>query len=166
MTLFGYAVTPIMIAGVGVVVTAVGGAQLTKRGAWYATLRKPSWEPPDWLFGPVWSTIFLLWAASFVLAWTATTDPAEHLRLVGIYAANAGLNVFWSYLFFTRHRPDLALIETVPFLASIAVILFAAAPLDASAAWLTVPYLLWVAFAACLNAAIVRLNSASRTFSA
>lgn len=158
-------VTPMAIAVVGVVVTAVGGARLTRRGSWYAQLRKPSWEPPDWLFGPVWSGIFILWAVSFVLAWNASADDFVRLRLGGVFAANAGFNVLWSYLFFTRRRPDLSLIETVPFLASIIVILFVTAPLDPRAAWLNVPYLVWVAFATALNATIVKLNRASRSYS-
>ncbi len=156
-------VTPVVLAVIGVLVTAAGGARLTRRGLWYAQLRKPHWEPPDWLFGPVWSAIFVMWAISFVLVWQTTGGDAARWRLGGVYAANAGLNVLWSYLFFHRHRPDLALIETVPFLASILVMVFVAGRLDARAGWLIAPYLAWVAFATVLNAAIVRLNAASRS---
>lgn len=72
------------------------------------------------------------------------------------------MNVLWSYLFFHRQRPDLALFETAPFLTSILVMMFVGGRLDARAGWLIAPYLVWVVFATVLNAAIVRLNAASR----
>lgn len=162
MTLHDIAVVPVAIAIVGVAITAVGGAKLTRRGAWYQQLRKPTWEPPDWLFGPAWSAIFILWAVSFVLAWEATASDGERLRLSGVFAANAGLNVLWSYLFFHRRQPRSALLETIPFLASIVLMILVAGALDPRAGWLLVPYLLWVAFATILNAKIVSMNDVSR----
>ena len=106
-----------------------------------------------------------MWASSFVLAWQSTDGDAERWRLGGVHAANAGLNVLWRYFFFHffhRRWPDLALIETVPFLASILVLVFVAGQFDARAAWLISPYLVLGAFATVRIAAIVSFNAASR----
>jgi translocator protein len=93
-----------------------------------------------------------------LLAWQQLPDSASRARLGGLFALNAGLNVLWSFLFFNRHRPDLALWESVIFLISIAHLLVTAGALDTRAAWALTPYLLWVSFATVLNATIVKLN--------
>ena len=157
--MFGYSVTAIALAASGLVLTAAGGALVTQLGPWYYGLKKPSWQPPDWLFGPAWTLIFLLMGTAFVLSWEQVPSSLGRLRLFGLFAVNAGLNTLWSFLFFGRRRPDLALIEAVPFFGSIVLLIVTVAPLDRRAAWAFVPYLCWVTFATMLNIAIVRRNA-------
>jgi benzodiazapine receptor len=157
--MLGYSVTAIALAAGGLLVTAAGGALVTQLGPWYYGLQKPSWQPPDWLFGPAWTTIFLLMAFAFVVSWEQLPDTASRLRLFGLFALNGGLNTLWSFLFFGRRRPDLALIEIVPFFGSIVLLVWTVAPLDRRAAWAFVPYLCWVMFATVLNISIVRRNA-------
>ncbi|MCU0621918.1 MAG: tryptophan-rich sensory protein [Gemmatimonadales bacterium] len=149
------------IAGAATWMLGLGamGIVATDLTPWYYGLRKPEWKPSDKLFGPVWSTIFLLAAVAFVLAWSSpAADAASRSRLVLVYAVNAVLNVLWSWLFFRMRRPDLALIEVVPLWLSIAAMIWALRPLTPVGAWLLAPYLAWVSFATVLNRAIVRLN--------
>jgi len=157
--MFGYSVTAIALAASGLVLTAAGGALVTQLGPWYYGLKKPSWQPPDWLFGPAWTLIFLLMGAAFVLSWEQVPSSWGRLRLFGLFAMNAGLNTLWSFLFFGRRRPDLALVEAVPFFGSIVLLIVTVAPLDRRAAWAFVPYVCWVTFATMLNIAIVRRNA-------
>ena len=157
--MLGYSVTAIALAACGVVVTAAGGALVTQLGPWYYELEQPAWKPPDWLFGPAWTTIFLLMAFAFVVSWEQLPTTGGRLRLFGVFALNGGMNTLWSWLFFGRRRPDLALIEIVPFFGSIVLLTLTVAPLDRRAAWAFVPYLCWVMFAAVLNIAIVRRNA-------
>jgi len=149
------------IAGAAAWMVGLGamGIVATDLTPWYYGLRKPEWKPSDTLFGPVWSTIFLLSAIAFVLAWSSpTADGAARSRLLAVYAVNAVLNVLWSWLFFRMRRPDWALLEVVPLWLSIVAMIWALAPLSRVGALLLLPYLLWVSFATVLNRAIVRLN--------
>ena len=157
--MLGYSAAALGLAASGVVLTAAGGALVTQLGPWYYGLKKPGWQPPDWLFGPVWTVIFLLMGCAFVLSWEQLPSGLARLRLFGVFAINAGLNIIWSLLFFGRRRPDLALIEVVPFIGSIVLLMVTVAPLDRRAAWAFVPYLLWVMFATVLNVYIVRHNA-------
>jgi translocator protein len=150
--------TAILLAMAGVIAAAAGGAVVTELGAWYYGLRKPAWQPPDWLFGPAWTTIFVCMAIAFVLSWTRTTSDGERLRLFAIFALNSGLNTLWSALFFRMRRPDLALWEIIPFYASIVLVFVTVRGLRPGAEWLVTPYLVWVAFATVLNRAIISLN--------
>lgn len=149
---------PIWIAAASAVAVAMLGALMTDLGPWYAALRQPDWKPPDWVFGPVWTTIFSLAAIAGVKGWRSAPDRAARERMLLLFAVNAFLNVLWSLLFFRLHRPDWALIE-VPFLwMSVLALIVLLARFARSAAWLLVPYLAWVAIAALLNWQTVRLN--------
>lgn len=139
-------------------VLAVGGGLLTTIGPWYHDLRKPSWQPPDWLFGPAWTVILGLAAWAFVLCWGEAQAQGEAWLLIALYLVNGVLHFAWSPLFFTAKRPDWALVE-VPFLwLSVLVLSIVLRDWSALASWLIVPYLAWVSFATILNLAIVRLN--------
>jgi tryptophan-rich sensory protein len=139
-------------------VLGVGGA-LTNVGIWYRRLRKPRWNPPNWLFGPAWTVILGLAAWAGVRAWDHAPTPAARWLIGGLYGVNIVLHMAWSPLFFNLKRPDWALIE-VPFLwLSILALIVGLAPLDTLAPWLLAPYLAWVAFAAFLNLTIVRMNA-------
>lgn len=152
-------VVPIAFAAGWTIALGLIGALVTTLGPWYYALRKPSWQPPDWAFGPAWTTIFLCAAVAFVLAWRSPeSTTADRTRLLQVYALNAVLNVLWSALFFRWRRPDWALLEILPLWLSIIAVAAAVASRRPTAAWLLAPYVLWVSFAAVLNAAIVRLN--------
>jgi tryptophan-rich sensory protein len=150
--------TPVIVAaGITVGVLGVGGA-MTNVGRWYQELRKPWWNPPNWLFGPAWTVILGLAAWAAVLSWDHAAAAGERLRVIVLFSINIFLHLLWSPLFFNLRRPDWALIE-VPFLwLSIVALMIGLAPLSTHASLLLLPYLLWVAFAAYLNLTIVRLN--------
>ncbi|RAI57710.1 tryptophan-rich sensory protein [Roseicella frigidaeris] len=149
---------PILVAVAAACGVAVLGALATDLGDWYRQLRRPAWQPPDWLFGPVWTLIYGLTAWAGLRAWRAAPDTGARRRLLALYAVNGLLNILWSVLFFTLHRPDWALLEGVFFWASVLAMLVASARHDRLAGWLLSPYLAWVGFALALNGAILRLN--------
>lgn len=149
----------IAVAALWGLLTGGLGAALTRLGPWYYGLRKPSWQPPDWLFGPAWTLILGLASAAAVLAWRGTADPGTHTLIVVLFVANGLLNMGWSLLFFTLRRPDWAMIEVVPLWLSILALVIFLAPASRLASWLVVPYLLWVSFASVLNLAIIRRNA-------
>ncbi len=152
--------TIITAAIITLAVLGVGGA-MTTVGPWYRALRKPTWNPPDWLFGPAWTIILGMAAWSGVLAWTRS-GPAAHPTILVLFGCNIVLHMLWSPLFFNFKRPDWALIE-VPFLwLSIVALMVGLAPLGQACVWLLLPYLLWVGFAAFLNLTIVRMNAPFR----
>lgn len=135
------------------------GARWTTREipAWYRGLRKPSFNPPNWVFGPVWTTLYLLMA---VAAWRVQYSPSSTLREISLAAflVQLGLNLLWTWIFFHHHAIRAALVEIALLWLTIALTLALFARVDAVAAALLVPYLLWVSFASVLNAAIARLN--------
>lgn len=134
------------------------GGVLTSIGPWYRELKKPSWQPPDWLFGPAWTLILGLAAWAAVLAWNGATTDSERGAIIILYAVNFVGHFLWSPLFFTLRRPDWALVEVVFLWASVLAILIGLRSYSELASWLILPYFIWVSFAACLNLAIVRLN--------
>jgi tryptophan-rich sensory protein len=143
---------------VTILVLGIGGAS-TKIDSWYRErLKKPTWNPPDWVFGPAWTVILGLAAWGGVRTWNATEDPALHTRILELYGINILLHLAWSPLFFNFRRPDWALIE-LPFLwLSIVALMVGLSPIEPAVTWLLMPYLLWVAFAGYLNLTIVRMN--------
>ncbi|MCS6890016.1 MAG: TspO/MBR family protein [Rhodovarius sp.] len=138
---------------------AVAGGVLTDVGPWYFGLRKPSWQPPDWVFAPAWTVIYTLSAMAAVLCWRGAPSRSARVLVVGAFLLNALLNVLWSALFFFWRRPDWALIEVIPLWLSVAHLLWLSRRFSPVAPWFLMPYLLWVGFAAVLNWAVVRLNA-------
>ncbi len=149
----------IAVAILAALVVAVIGGLMTEVGPWYESLRFPRLRPPNWLFGPAWTLIFMLTAASGVMAWDAAPDAASRRTLAILFAINGVLNAGWSPLFFKLKRPDWALIEVAPFWISIVGLVVFVAPFAPGAAELLAPYLVWVTFASWLNWRIVRLNA-------
>lgn len=150
---------PLAFAVAWTVVVLGAGGWVTEIGDWYRALRKPPWQPPDALFGPAWTLIFVCASAAFVLAWRAAEgEPVLRAALVAAYLLNGALNFLWSWLFFRMRRPDVAAVEVAPLWMSIAAIAGCVALASPPAALLLAPYLGWVSFAAVLNRAIVRLN--------
>jgi tryptophan-rich sensory protein len=149
---------PILAAAMASIAVAALGGLMTEIGPWYHALQKPSWQPPDWAFGPAWTLIFALLALANAYAWVRTRTPGARRAILALNLLNGVLNVLWSILFFRLHRPDLALIEVVPFWLSILAMLVVLGRRSSLAGWLLVPYLAWVAFAGYLNWTIVQLN--------
>ena len=149
---------PIAIAAAAAVFVAVLGALMTDLGPWYAQLRQPAWKPPDWVFGPVWTTIFALAAAAGVIGWRRAPSRAARELMLLLFAANGFLNVFWSLLYFRLHRPDWALWEVPLLWLSVLALIVVLARYAKPAAALLAPYLVWVAIAAALNWQTVVLN--------
>jgi benzodiazapine receptor len=143
--------------GITLLVALVGGV-LTEVGEWYESLSFPSWRPPNWLFAPAWTLIFILIAASAVMGWERAQGGASRNWLVMLFAVNAILNVAWSGLFFRLRRPDWAFAELVMLWLSIVSLVVFLSGLSRTAALLLLPYLAWVTFAGLLNFKIVQLN--------
>jgi len=149
---------PIVIAILlSLIVGGLGGAA-TEIGPWYFQLQKPSWQPPDWLFGPAWTTIYVLTSIAGVKAWRRA-DEVQRRYFMGALLLNLVLNLLWSLIFFTSQRPDIALIEVVPLWLSILLMVLLVRSYSPVSALPMLPYLGWVAFAAYLNWTIVTLNA-------
>ncbi|HSH00487.1 MAG TPA: TspO/MBR family protein [candidate division Zixibacteria bacterium] len=127
-------------------------------GGWYTTIRKPSWTPPGWVFGPVWTVLYLSIGVSAGLVWL--TGPSKGRRTALIWwSVQLLLNVIWSGLFFTMQNPALAFVEIVLLGLAIIATIVAFMRVRRAAGLLLVPYLLWVLFATALNFSIYRLNA-------
>jgi tryptophan-rich sensory protein len=137
-------------------VTASSGAIFTP-GPWYESLNRPSWRPPNWLFPPAWTVLFVTIAIAGWMVWRVAGLEGAIIPFA-IYALQLVLNFAWSALFFGLRRPDLAFAEVLFFWASILATIIAFHGVDPAAGWLLVPYLCWVTFAAVLNFAMMRLN--------
>ena len=129
---------------------------LTSVQSWYLTLNKPSWNPPSWLFGPVWTTLYVLMGIACFLIW-----KSEHPRkkqVLTLYFLQLFLNSLWSPAFFGAQNPMLGILVIVPMWASILACIIFFRKINTWAAVLMIPYLLWVSFATVLNATIWYLN--------
>jgi benzodiazapine receptor len=142
------------VAGLGARVSQRG------RGRWYRRLRKPPFNPPAWVFGPVWSALYGLMSLSAYRVWRKPASP-ERTRALAIWGTQLGLNGVWSPLFFGRRRIRAALIDIIGLAAAVAAYVRAAARVDRPAAALVAPYLAWVSFAGVLNGEILRRNPRS-----
>jgi len=140
------------------IVVVLGGGTLigvtTLPGGWYAGLIKPSFNPPNWVFAPVWTLLYLLIAIAGWRIWQRDSRSAA----MTAWFIQLGLNFIWSPVFFGAHRIGLALAIIVALLAAILSFIATAWPRDRVASWLFVPYAAWVTFATALNAAVWRLN--------
>ncbi len=125
--------------------------------SWYRTLAKPPFNPPSWVFGPVWTLLYLLMA---IAAWRIVYAPASAERTAGlaVFAIQLALNLLWPWIFFRHHALGAALAEIICLWLAIAFTAVLFARIDSIAAWLLAPYLAWTAFASLLNGAIWRLN--------
>ena len=130
-------------------------------GEWYERLRKPSWRPPNRLFAPVWTVLYLMIAVSGWLIWREAGFAGAALPLA-VYALQLVLNGMWTPLFFGLHRPDLGLVDIILVWLSIVATIVLFMPISVAAALLLLPYLAWVTFATALNFAIWRLNPSTR----
>lgn len=125
---------------------------------WYADIVKPTLNPPAWVFGPVWTTLFALMGIATFLVWKKGLDRKDVKIALSIFAAQLILNTLWSIIFFGLHSPGGALIEIVFLWLFILATIIAFAKISRPAAWLLLPYIIWVSFAMYLNFAIWTLN--------
>ncbi len=125
---------------------------------WYSTLSKPAFNPPSFIFGPVWTTLYLLMGIAAFLVWKKGLDRKDVKIALGIFIGQLILNTLWSIIFFGLHSPDAAFIEIIFLWLAIVATIIAFAKISKSAAWLFAPYILWVSFAAFLNYSIWMLN--------
>jgi translocator protein len=143
-----------IVVGLLVLAAALFGGMFTP-GDWYASLEKPSWNPPGWVFGPVWTILYVMIAIAGWLAWRGR----DRSRLpITLWGGPLLLNALWSWLFFGLERPGFAFVDIVILWLLIAAFIVSAWRISRPASLLFVPYALWVGFAAALNFAIWRLN--------
>jgi tryptophan-rich sensory protein len=150
--------SPSWIAIAATVATAGIGGWLTDVSPWYRGLRVPSWKPPDWAFGPVWTVILGLACFAAIEGWEAASGPYRSVIIV-VFAVKCLLNAGWSLCFFKLRRPDWALVEVVFLWLSTVACAAALAPVSPLASLAMMPYVAWVAVAANLNRVVVRLNA-------
>ncbi|AXC48348.1 tryptophan-rich sensory protein [Paracoccus suum] len=127
-------------------------------GTWYAGLAKPTFNPPNWVFAPVWTTIYLLMAFAVWRILRAPADEAQRWRALGLFLVTLAVNAAWSWMFFAAHSPALGLVNIIPQLALIALTNTRFRRIDPIAGAALLPLLLWVGYATLLNLAIWRLN--------
>ena len=146
-----FCLTCFLAAGLGSLFTAASV------GSWYAGLAKPGWNPPAWVFGPVWTALYAMMAVAGWLVWRRGGPGAW--TALQLFAVQLVLNVGWSAVFFGLQMPGLAFAEILALWIAIAATLRTSWRVSRPAGILLVPYLLWVSFAAVLNFAIWRLNA-------
>jgi translocator protein len=147
----------VLIGFIGACLLAARVGAAYRPGDWYEQLRKPAWRPPNWVFPPAWAFLYLTIAVSGWLVWRTSGFVGAAFPFA-IYLVQLILNASWSPIFFGMRRPDLAFVEVVMLWSSIIATIAAFHCVNAAAAWLLLPYLTWVTFAAALNFAIWRLN--------
>lgn len=148
LSLLGFLLASFLAAGIGSAATATAVRE------WYPALAKPAWTPPPWVFGPVWTVLYVTMAIAAWLVWRR----AGWCGALGWWTAQLALNALWSPVFFGMHRPDLAFAVIVALWIAIAGTTVAFWQISTLAGILFMPYWLWVSFAAALNFAIWRLN--------
>lgn len=124
---------------------------------WYASLNRPSFNPPNWIFGPVWTILYILMGISLFLIWKEEASKERNIALL-VFFLQLVLNFAWSFLFFYFHNLGLAFVEIVILWISIFIMLVLFYKINPIASYINIPYLLWVTFAAVLNASYFWLN--------
>ena len=148
----------ICIGGTLVVGSLSGLATASSVETWYTALEKPSFNPPNWIFGPVWTLLYIMMGTAAAMVWTKSNDPNSSDRPLLIYGLQLGLNALWSLVFFGLRSPAGGLVMILLLIAAIVGCITLFRPIDVRAARLLYPYLAWVCFATVLNASIAVLN--------
>lgn len=125
---------------------------------WYASLQKPFFTPPNWLFAPVWVTLYLLMGIAAFIIWRKGLDEKKVRTALIIFAVQLVINILWSVVFFGLESPLYGLIVIIVLWIAILVTILRFAKISPAAAWIMVPYILWVSIATALNASIWALN--------
>ncbi len=144
----------LLVVFLAIVALAASSGVMFRPGEWYAALAKPPWTPPDWVFGPVWTVLYVFIA---IAGWIIFSLPGTRLAR-GLWVAQLALNALWSFLFFGLQSTWLALADIVALMVCISFLMYVADTVSRTAMWLLAPYLAWVGYAFTLNAAIVLGN--------
>ncbi len=152
-------ISDVAIATIPMAVGLIGGlASRDGIGSWYRTMERPSWNPPDWVFGPVWTTLYAMMGIALADVVRSDRDRIARQAGIGLFAVQLMLNFGWSWIFFVDHDLDGALVEVIALWLAVAATTAAFSSARPRAGWLLVPYLAWVSFATILTASIWRLN--------
>lgn len=152
MKLFISILIPVLVGVVAGIFTSSGV------DGWYAVANKPWFNPPNWIFAPVWTTLYILMGIALFLVWRADADKKLQQTAIILFAVQLTLNFFWSFIFFKLQQPGWALAEIILMWLIILLTILWVGKISATAAWLLVPYICWVSFAAVLNYSIWQLN--------
>ena len=125
---------------------------------WYTTINKPSFNPPNWIFGPVWTLLYMMMGIALFIIWKSEADAVLKKQALIFFFIQLAINFCWSLLFFYCESPGWALIDIVLMWVFILLTIFSFGKISSLSAWLLVPYISWVSFAAVLNFAIWRMN--------
>ena len=125
---------------------------------WYTTLVKPSFNPPNWLFAPVWTSLYIMMGIAFYLIWKKEANDVVKSTAVTLYIVQLALNFLWSFVFFYAQQPGWALVNIILMWIFIFLTILWFGKISSLSAWLLVPYICWVSFATVLNFAIWKLN--------
>ncbi len=140
------------------VATATLGGLATKLGPWYFSLIQPPWKPPDWSFGVIWTIIFILSALAWMVAFNSNPTQSQKNKIVILFLLNGFFNVLWSVLYFRMQHPDWSFVEAFFLWGSVFAIIVVMWPIRRVAAYLMIPYLIWVTIAMRLNWETLVLN--------
>jgi len=125
---------------------------------WFATLNKPIFSPPNWLFAPVWTALYILMGISLYLVWVKGTKIKRNKEAINLFLIQLGLNFLWSFIFFGFRNPSLAFLEIIALWILLLMTILRFWKISKIAAYLLMPYIAWISFASILNLAIVLLN--------
>jgi tryptophan-rich sensory protein len=131
---------------------------VTNTGSWYRQINKPSWNPPDWVFGPVWTILYIMMGIALYLIWSADVSKSRKRNAITLWVVQMGFNFLWSIIFFNQHQLGWAFADIVLLWFFILLTIIAFSRIKKLAAWLLVPYISWVTFASILNYSILTLN--------
>ena len=135
-----------------------GWLTTTQNNVWYDSIIKPSWNPPGYLFGPVWTILYLLMAFSLWIVWKSYAPEVQKFQACLIFALQLFLNFWWTILFFKLQCPLCAFVEILLMILLILITIYKFSKISKTAAWLLVPYISWVCFATILNYKLWVLN--------
>lgn len=152
MKLFISILIPVLVGAISGFFTSSGV------NGWYALANKPWFNPPNWIFAPVWTTLYILMGIALFSVWRSDADKTIKLTAIILFTVQLTLNFFWSIIFFKLQQPGWAFAEIIVMWLMIVLTIFWFGKISATAAWLLVPYICWVSFASVLNYSIWRLN--------
>ncbi len=149
----------IIALAIPVAIGAIAGSfTATSVNGWFTSLIKPDFNPPNWLFAPVWTTLYIMMGFSSFMVWNSKKKGKQKNKALGIYMIQLLFNFLWSFIFFYAQEPGWALVDIILMWMLILITILQFGKISSTAAWLLVPYICWVSFAAILNFAIWKLN--------
>jgi translocator protein len=149
----------IISIAIPLIVGAIAGFFTTSGvNGWYVIANKPPFNPPNWLFAPVWTALYLMMGIALYLVWSKQADKATRKTAIILFSVQMLLNFAWSFIFFYAQQPGWAFVEIIAMWVMILLTIFQFGKISPLAAWLLVPYISWVSFAALLNFYIWKLN--------